>query len=159
MTGQSSDQVKIQGVGGWLGFLVFTLVFGGPVIGLLMTYTGLGVAETHNSMLAGMSEWLHYKYAAWLLFLCAATLSIWAGVALMKGTNRIVVTFAVICLWLTGPLVAIIDGWALFPVLMGIRPAAEYDAQVIGRIISASFAPAIWTIYLLRSKRVRNTYA
>lgn len=62
---------------------------------------------------------------------------------------------AKIILWVTGPIASIIMGVLI---QMIIFDDANIDPQLFGNIIGSTIAALVWSLYLSKSKRVKNTY-
>lgn len=130
----------ISGVGGWLGLLTASLLVIGPVLNAVRTQSELEISQasqtqTHLSQVN--------MIAVWAYFSLYATLSIFAGYRLAKHFKPSTIPIVIVCIWL--------------PIIIDIALAffsREGDVSVVRSVLWAS----IWTAYLLRSKRVRNTY-
>jgi hypothetical protein len=103
-----------------------------------------------------MDKWKTYKLATWWIFLGFASLNMYGGWGLARGKDWSVVVRARVILWLTGPFAVIVFGLILPSVL--ISQTDGVDKQFIGPLIASIFTVTIWTTYLTKSKRVRNTY-
>lgn len=111
-----------------------------------------GVAEgdpslrTDSSLLVNTSTF-------WLIFLTSAALSIYGGVRLLRERTGAAVRAAIVVIWLAVPLSS----------LAGMISRAYLEAGVslpraIADVLIHAAVAAIWTAYLLRSRRVKNTY-
>lgn len=161
-----SKNLYISGVGGWLGFLIVVLMIINPLSGF-----GSLSNEFHDVLelfpqLENNTQLKTYKQVAWLILAALASTSFAAGYRLWKFHCPESVRFAIIAIWLVGPL-----GHALYIVFIGnyldiISKVAHFSSNVRGHIIDKTFtdtiysviAAVIWTAYLMRSTRVRNTY-
>lgn len=142
------------GVGGWLLLLVARMMVLGPLLGAGGAYLEFWRAEYQFPALASFDEWRTFKIAFMCGALAVASFTVYGGWGLARGSDRSVVKRAIIILWMTGPAAVLILGVALWR-FFGESPL---DEEFILLLIAAIFDAAIWTAYLLRSKRVRNTY-
>ena len=144
------------GVGGWLLLLIVGMMLLGPLLGAARLGTDIWMAEQEYPALSSLNEWATYKKAAWGIFLGAAGISFWGGLGLARDKEWSAVTGAQAVLWITGP--------ASLVVLQGLLPififghAGTIDAQFVGALLSSIIAAAVWTAYLSKSTRVKNTF-
>lgn len=145
-----------QGVGGWLLLLVAGMMVLGPLLGAGRISAEFMAAEVQYPTLASMEQWRTYKAGTWWIFLLVAATSFYGGWGLAKETNYSAVMRAKAILWITGPGATLVMGLLLPAMIFGATNAlnAQFAVQFIGTVIAA----AVWTTYLTRSKRVRNTY-
>ena len=141
LTAAHNDQYR--GVGGWLGLLVFYLLV------FLPLGTGMQLVRGVRPILAGESG----QQAAslpnltyWIVALLVTLIGIYAGIALWRVfPNAVVATKFFLVVFL-------VAGVAL----------AVYQNQILkdrlwGMVDSLTFF-LVWYVYLIRSKRVANTY-
>jgi hypothetical protein len=161
-----SKNLYISGVGGWLGFLIVVLMIINPLLGF-----GSLSNEFHDALelfpqLENNTQLKNYKQVAWLILAALASTSFAAGYRLWKIHCPESVSFAILAIWLVGPL-----GHVLYMIFIGgyldiIFTATHFSSNVRGHIIDKMFtdtifsvmAAGIWTAYLMRSVRVKNTY-
>lgn len=90
-------------------------------------------------------------------FHASASVSFSAGYRLWKIHFPEAVRFAILALWLAGP-----QGNVLYVILaitiFGSKAGGDAIAQMVGGTISSFIVAGIWTAYLMRSFRVKNTY-
>lgn len=147
----------LSGMGGWLAFLVVSLVMIWPLAGLMTTDEGLRYFGQHNEIAASL-VWQEYSNVIWMLFVLRSVLSILAGYRLYRVRDRESVHFAIDVIWLAGPvlnLVSIMTGIMVVdtPLYAGVR----FWEMVLDMGLSVLLA-LLWTAYLKRSVRVENTY-
>ncbi len=147
----------ISGIGGWLLFLIVILMVLGPATGLGRLTNEIQDVEKKFPALAVNLQWTHYKQASWLILAASAAIGFSAGYRLWKIHAAESVRFAIVALWLAGPL-----GNLCFLVasllIFGLRANASVMPGMLGVIMASCIAAGIWTAYLMRSLRVRNTY-
>ena len=73
-----------------------------------------------------------------------------------KGRDWLVVRRAKAILWIAGPGFLIVQG-IIIPIMIFGKTVAD-DPKFIGGFLASIIATSIWTAYLSKSKRVRNTY-
>lgn len=95
----ANQKDELTGVGGWLGFLIISLIFIGPFFGFGTTLNGLEDAEAAFPQLVGAPAYEQYKLITWGAFLTQAILSIHAGVRLYRETMPGAVRYAIFMLW------------------------------------------------------------
>lgn len=146
----------ISGIGGWLVYLIFGLMVLGPLSGAGRLSMEFSVTAEKFPHLASDANWINYKDISWGLFWLSSAIGFSAGYRLWKLHFPESVRFAVIALWVIGPVAGVtylVAGILIF----GMPSSANYG-QVIGPILGSAIVAGIWTAYLKRSVRVKNTY-
>jgi hypothetical protein len=147
----------ISGIGGWLALLIVGLMILGPLTGFGRLSEEFRDTLERYPQLTANSQWQNYTQVSWLIFATTASVSFAAGYRLWKVRSPDSVRFAILALWLAGPI-----GNALYIILgatiFGSAPLENAAAQMVGDIGAACIVAGIWTTYLWRSCRVRNTY-
>lgn len=145
-----SNQVAPSGVGGWLAFLIFSLTVLPLTLGTGTVYGTL--AELRNIIPNPESNAAFQRVQGWLWTAHGVSVApgLVAGWLLWKRRTWQTVPTVIALLWMG----VFCGSAAAFYIVHEIAPGAPLFAESI----KASFPPAIWTVYLLRSKRVRNTY-
>jgi len=145
-----------HGVGGWLALLVAGMVVLGPLLGIGRTYGEFAAAEREYPALAQVAEWSSFKTVEWaaLLFFCA--ISIYGGLGLATKRTPDAVSRAKLVLWFNYPISITVTAM-IIPATM-IPDGGKQAAMVVPSLFASLIAVAIWTAYLNRSMRVKNTY-
>lgn len=152
----NAKKLKKEGVRGWLLVLVLYL-FASPIPGFVASYYKMDFKESIYPGLSDELGWQLAIYGGYIILIAAATMKIVAGVRLaMKGGPE-VVKFAIIALWLAGPSARLADLIWVAIVSRGGIPVDAVAAQFWGVLFSAAVAAA-WTLYLVKSVRVKNTF-
>jgi len=149
-----------RGVGVLLVLLILGLALG-PFIGGGEMLSFFSDAEYHYPDLTSLSGWQSYKDISWFVFVALWIYSAYAAWGLLQGDEWAAVERAIIAIWLRGPVF-----WLLLFVLFHSFWEVPRTLQVSGEnawVLIASFlitliGPTLWTLYLLKSRRVRNTY-
>jgi hypothetical protein len=144
---------QFDGVAGWLGFLVASLIVLGPILSIVTTALELSNTEQLNPWVQYNPLWKTALFIAWGSVAAYSLVSIYAGIRLLRKHVPSSVVIAILCLWVAGPLLT----WAGLIALSdaGAETNAADAGAALGRpIIWATF----WTLYLIFSKRVRVTY-
>lgn len=145
----------IAGVRGWLLLVAVMLVLG-PVIGAIRIGADFLGAESRYPVLQALPMWEDFKAAMWCAEAVIAALSLWAGWGLMRGAHWAVVRRAVLVVWVTGPVGTLVMGYAIPLLTLGESSARQ--PLFIGSLFASLLGAGVWTAYLLKSRRVRNTY-
>jgi hypothetical protein len=150
---ESQNVDVASGIEGWLLFLIVSLQFLGPLATILMTLADLNEAATLYPEVVGTPLWKSAQLIAWASTGLFCMISVFAGFTLAKKLVPSSVTVAIVCLWLAGPVLA--AGTLFATSQVGV----DASASDVGSAVMRPFIWAtIWTVYLFRSKRVRNTY-
>jgi len=153
----SQTQANLKGVRGWLGFLVLGFCVLGPLVSCGQLSNDFMSAESADPALTTVAEWVAFKsYSHWALGL-ALVISFSAGYRLWKIHNADSVRFAIGALWLIAPIAAT-GYYAAAYFAFGSSAAQTLTSELVLMILQGSLPALIWTMYLLRSRRVRNTY-
>jgi hypothetical protein len=145
-----------HGVGGWLALLVAGMVVLGPLLSIGRTYGEFAAAEREYPALAQVAEWTSFKTVEWVALLIFCIISIYGGLGLATRRTPDAVSNAKLVLWFNYPISIIVTGM-IIPAIM-ITGSGEEVAMAIPSLIASLIAVGVWTAYLNRSKRVRNTY-
>lgn len=153
-----SKNQNISGVAGWLGFLIIGLMVLGPIVGFGRLSGEFREAAEKYPQLAYSPEWKAYVNVSWLIFSAAAAMSFSAGYRLWKIHEVASVRFAIFILWLAGPLSNVLYVLAA-AAIFGTNADGNAFAEMIGGVVGSCIVAGIWTTYLKRSHRVKNTYS
>jgi hypothetical protein len=146
---------ELTGIGGWLGLLMF-----GQVVGILRVLVTLGeyytTLEPQVTARFPTAIWGEVALNAVFVWLCVYTLVLF--IRRSRNFPRFfiwqliaVIVFPVIDLLWVASIISLANG----------KPFAEFltlDAKEGGQIIAGMIGAAIWIPYILRSKRVANTF-
>jgi hypothetical protein len=145
------QEVALSGIGGWLQFLIIALAALGPLLAIVTTFGELGDTEQLHPELIGNDIWIKAKTIAWLTIAASCGLSIAAGYLLQTRRQRSTIPLAIVLMWLAWPIVSTVGFVMLSNIVGG-------DASAAGQLGQPFVFCTIWTIYLLRSTRAKNTY-
>ena len=142
-----------KGVGGWLLLLILILTVFGPIWRAFRNFQKWeGLNQTAGEY-ATTAEYGTLQVISWAGYAVATLIGLAAGLLLWKIHRPLTVKIAIAAFWLMGP------GIGLIIYLVGLyavgEPAALSDLQFLWAPIASA---VLWTAYLLKSKRVRNTY-
>ncbi len=147
---------QLKGVGGWLLLLIFLLAFYTPVMEARNLYYEFIVAAQKMPVLESNPAWVRYRMMVWIVFGIMCALCFAAGYGLWKIHKPMSVQLAIGVIWLVGPFV---------PVIYSAMASAIFNMEFMQAvkpflivIFSATIQSVIWTGYLLKSVRVKNTY-
>jgi hypothetical protein len=135
-----------------------------PLVGFSRLYDEFYDYDGLNQLshLANNPQWQTYEYVTWLIVAASAGISISVGYRLWKIHFRESVRFAILALWLIGPLDNVLHYMSIFFIFdifdMNDTFVNDAFAEMIGSTIGSCIVAGIWTAYLKRSVRVKNTY-
>lgn len=138
---------ELHGVGGWLFFLALSLTVLGPLLTLSLTGSQVVQLEAQYPDAVGSPEWSFMLLYSWGFALTYCAISIFAGYRLFSHLVSQTIPIVIGCLWAAGPLLGLID-----------LVVSQGDAQAAAEFVRSIISVSIWTAYLLKSRRVRNTY-
>ena len=143
-----------SGIGGWLLLLVVQMMIIGPLSGAGAIFGAIASAEIQHPALASSPGWSALKGAIGWTFAVVAALSFYGGLRLTRSRDWSAVKEAVQILWATGPAAAFVLGWIIPRVVFGEASLGD----MVSPIAWTSIYAGIWTAYLKKSRRIRNTY-
>ncbi len=152
-----NTRLDLKGVGGWLGLLIFGLCILGPLSALGKISGDFAAAEQATPALASVATWINYKQYMWWVYCLTALLTFIAGYRLWKIHKPESVRFAIIILWVANILAAFGYFVAAYAAL-GDVALNEATTVLVKQVFSAVVIAGVWTMYLLKSRRVQNTY-
>ncbi len=153
------SNMGLSGVGGWLMFLVASMVIIGPILGSMVLKGSFLSVERQHANITLTSEWRTYKSLMWGLWLLLVGINIFGGWGLLTGRTWSVVTRAKWILWITAlgaPILVMLITFVAFD--STAIDKASIPAILMVKTIPSTIWATSWTAYLSRSKRVRNTY-
>ena len=147
-----AGKIRREGIGGWLALLILWLIVLRPLAGISLWWQMHGTAQPEKAIGAGASPLINTSIF-WFIVLTSAALSIYAGIILLRERSPATVRTAITIIWVTVPL----------SVLAGVVARAFFEGRVDIPLAATSSAlqitiAAVSTGYLLRSKRVKDTY-
>ena len=148
---------NISGVSGWLGYLVVMLTILNPLLGAVKISTQFRLVAAQFPQLANNPQWKDYMQVSWVIVTAAAAICFVAGYRLWKIHFFESVRFTITALWLAGPLGNILNIISAV-IIFGSNAGSGFFTQMVAGTISSAIGAGIWTTYLMRSARVRNTY-
>jgi hypothetical protein len=146
---------KLSGIGGWLGLLAFGQIMGTlRLIVIVGRYMQTITDEVWNRFPAAV--WCETALNAALIGLC-----IWTTVLLFKHSSRFPAFFITqMILAILRPVVDLVLIASIFSVSLN-RPMSDFftiEPKEGGQMVAAAIAAALWIPYVLRSRRVANTF-
>jgi Protein of unknown function (DUF2569) len=149
----------ISGIGGWLYFLIISFMVLSPLKLVGQTLANFADALYKYPQLANNPQWQSIKIYTWCLIMVSVAFCITAGYRLWKNHEWSSVRFAIKNFFIFQPLITLGIYFVPAIVLGNIDQLDTLgDPQVIGGLVGYLIMTGIWTAYLLKSKRVANTY-
>lgn len=147
---------QLVGVGGWLRFLIGLLYIGGG-FSLLVSLSGSTwkSIEEQNPSLLTHTAFQNLQMMDRGVQFFVGVLLIYCGYALSKKTVPETLTLAKIIIGLVLPISIIFRDLVAPYFFLGISLVED---AVVGEVVRTIIWSAVWSLYLYRSKRVRNTY-
>lgn len=145
-----------SGVGGWLQLLIAGMLLG-PIYIIGRTNYDFSQAEKINTQLLNWSAWSQYKILTWIAVLIFCGISIFGGFQLLMKRTSAAVQIAKVVLWFNFPISVIAIG-IIIPLLTLESAGDTVAGEAVLDLLVSFIAVLIWTVYLNKSKRVRNTY-
>ncbi|MCD6535174.1 MAG: DUF2569 family protein [Deltaproteobacteria bacterium] len=143
-----------SGIGGWLLLLVINLSAIAPLASIGLLFGEIAKEERAYPQLLNLDKWASYKTITWCYTAVIIALCIYAGIILVRSKTWVSVQRSIIIFWIVWPFSDIFQV-SLLTFLFGNN---FITAHTVGTFIGSILAATIWTAYLLKSIRVRNTY-
>ena len=147
----------LVGVSGWLAFFIIALCVLGPFQAISDTMMEFQALESAHKGATALESWQNYKLGAWILIGFSVALRLVAGILLTSVHKPFSVHFTIAVLWIT-PVVTAIGTYVLINLFFGSFAASDSQEGVIYELIVGLTIATVWTAYLLKSVRVKNTY-
>lgn len=144
------------GVGGWLFLLIIGLMIINPLLGSKGMYSEIWQLEKTYPDLVSATEWSNYKSTVFGIFFGSAAIGFWGGLRLSVKKVWSSVDQAIAAMWFSGPGATVLV--SVFVPLIIYGKDGFPDLSIFPGILGSIVITYVWTAYLLRSKRVRNTY-
>jgi hypothetical protein len=145
---------ELRGIGGWLAYLILGLCVLYPLVGSYQGYQNFSAAESNPASLTSLANWAAYKQAAWALFALASALHVVSGFVLLLSRQWSAVRLAIVVLWVC-PLLAAVGEYLLVFLFFGWSVS---NTAPLWQLAQGWFWAVVWSAYLIKSVRVRNTY-
>ncbi len=156
MNTKLSANPDIRGIGGWLLLLILYLGLYIPVTGAWSLYREFIIVPQKMPILEANPLWVQYRLMVWIVFGILCVLCFAAAYGLWRIKRPMTVQLAIGVLWLAGPFVPVMYA-AIAASIFNMDFSQALKPFLIG-IFSTSVQSAIWTGYLVKSVRVKNTY-
>lgn len=149
---------NLIGVGGWLAFLIFSLMVLSPLFGLSGTHTAILNSEAALPGLSASPQWEITRKTLWLIAIAQSATLFCAGLLLFKTRLTSTPKKATALLWIGGPIITFAGN---FLVILQTNQSIGniFGPDAIGGVIGSAVSALIWSLYLARSVRVKNTYS
>jgi len=151
---ESAHDTDLIGVGGWLAFLALVLIVISPLMTVFTTIAEHSRTASQYPELVNQNIWRSAVVLDWSMAALSAAISVIAGLMLLKIFRRSTVSIVIALIWLGAVGTAALS-LVLSDYLMSGSVNAGNAGATLGRPIGFCL---IWTLYLLISRRVKNTY-
>ena len=153
-------------VGGWLSLLIFILMILIPVAGIYSVAEEFSAWEEMFPAMQDSIGWFYTKAGLWILACIYFASSFIAGYKLWRHHYPETVTFVIRSLWFLvfyGLVINLVSAIVVQDLSVRLNVESALDWGEIFRDLLTSFAfvatwAIIWTLYLKKSVRIRNTY-
>lgn len=149
-----SDETELRGVGGWLGFFVVVIAILSPLRLLISAYINL-YADPQVALAYG-PLWPRIQAAEWAIIGAALLVHAFIAWRLLKVHRWSSVRITIVLIWLLATGVTWIELVAVS--MIAQLPLAALAEGIVVELARPFIFCLVWTAYLLRSKRVANTY-
>lgn len=144
---------KPAGVAGWLLFLQAAL-FLSPFREAISLLSGFHGEELLYPALANSQRWLILKGVSWAGLGVFAYISISASIAIAKRRSPKVIKQTLIAIW-ASPILGV---FYIAATMVVSQSSSSVDYGTLGIFLFNTILATFWTSYILKSKRVRNTF-
>lgn len=155
MFSKNKVDVPLKGVEGWLAFLVIRYMVLTPVLLIARIQNEFAVAEQLSPQLLEVAGWVKYKSIMWSGIWVFIAVALYAGYGLWKVHAKKSVVTAIIAEWF---LCLGLYAGAFLALHLSFGEIQLLDADSFSTFFGSAIVSVVWTAYLLRSKRVKNTY-
>ena len=153
--GDNAITGDLVGVGGWLAFFAFSLGLASPVAGLISVATTLyGDSMIRSAYGEVFGQLEIFEWLVLGVSVAACWYVVWR---LFNRRNRATVWIAIATIWLVAPGGLLGEAYGV-SLISGV-PMAELMGNVDAEFVRPFIFAGVWTLYLLMSERVKNTYS
>ncbi len=149
-----NGQPPLHGIGGWLGFLIFVLGILSPARMLFRSYANvLEVKAAAHLLGPGTETYIMFNWALIILSVAASLFMAYRLLAVHRWSSVRIVILGLWCLALLPTLADLAISAIMFPAF-----ASAAAPEILLPLGKSGISAIIWTSYLMKSKRVANTY-
>lgn len=149
--------IRRAGVFGWLGVLVFAMLVLWPLLIMIGIRAQLLGAALDFPQLQERYTWYHFRTTVLFVVVACAAISMIGGILLLKRRQRSSVYWAILALWISGP-IGHAFSYSLPKLMYGQGDAFANIMNYADALLPGMLIRIICTAYLLLSRRVRRTY-
>ena len=147
------ESKKLEGIGGWLLLFILTrTILGPPWNGWRLFQRWEEMRDAAPEFAAG-SEFATLHVVSWSVFGISTVIQFCVGLLLWKRLKPSSVIIAIASLWFCG-LILSVGGHFLALFLID----ANFEIRDFKSLVVQLISVALWTAYLMKSDRVKNTY-
>lgn len=152
-----TNDKQLIGVNGWLAFLVFLMCLVAPAKAIIETQLNIITNERASPQITELPLWLTYQQLIWCVIALSSAILVYGGWRLARYRRRSSVKIAMACMWLASPLIVAGDYFITLALLGADAASVTFDTYAQSSFKIFAF-PIVWSLYLLASTRVKNTY-
>ena len=147
---------ELRGVKGWLLTFVIIMAVISPVVSVIMVYVELYTGEA--AFLPDIPQVSQLRLFTWALVAVDAAIGWFAVYRLLAIHNWLSVQITIACVWIGSVGLMIIGLFGVTTITGATVGDLMAQGSGPGAIIQPFIFGLIWTAYLLKSERVKNTY-
>ena len=155
---EEAMEKRLHGIGGWLQFFIIALMVLSPLVAFGQTAGEIEMQESNVPNLLGNPVWQSIKLAIWTFTAIQCGLLFSAGYRLWQDHRWSSVRYTIVILWIANPLLSFLVIIVISIIGHADPFAGPQFAEAIGSSLAGVVGATVWTLYLLRSRRVANTY-
>lgn len=145
-----------SGIGGWLALLVVGMTILGPLLSMAGLNADIMLVENNNPSISSKAQWTSFKHLEWAGVLIFCAISVYGGLRLAMSRTPSAVKTAKVVLWFNYPIAVIVLGMVVPAV--ALDDFGTFIGSAVPALVVSLIGLSIWTAYLSKSKRVKNTY-
>ena len=149
-----SEIPELKGVAGWLGLFVIILSVISPLRSIIQTGLTLQIAPDIEAQLG--TKWTIYAGFTWSLTAATAVATLYFAYRLIWVQIRSTVRLVIRGLWVVTAGALALD--FIVASILWPENIAQLDPEYMKGIFQSLIFATVWSLYLMKSRRVANTY-
>jgi Protein of unknown function (DUF2569) len=149
------EEKKLDGVRGWLLLLVAMLLLT-PLFGMIQTLINNEQLAREYPQISQGESWQRVNVAVWMGHAVSSAIRFFAAYLLVFRKSPVTIKWVIGSLWVGGPFLMFLGLYIIAGLTTGVL---HLDPQVTSALSVELLLAGTWTIYLLKSRRVKATYS